>query len=225
MATGKYVGEGFDFPRLNTLFLAHPISWKGTLAQYAGRLHREYEGKQDVLIYDYIDIRVPFFESMYQKRLKGYASIGYSIRNDEMLNSLFPTIDLIYNGLNFERPFISDLVQCKRSIIVSCPKVKANSYSKISDRLIELVSNGREIVVYTNEENNETTRLKQHGIDVVSNTHLSLQAAIIDKNLIWYGSVKILGFHYAEDNLIRFKNPEIATSLLASLPTRSETNN
>ena len=225
VATGKYVGEGFDCPRLNTLFLAHPISWKGTLAQYAGRLHREYEGKQDVLIYDYIDIRVPFFESMYQKRLKGYASIGYSIRNDEMLNSLFPTIDLIYNGLNFERPFISDLVQCKRSIIVSCPKVKANSYSKISDRLIELVSNGREIVVYTNEENNETTRLKQHGIDVVSNTHLSLHAAIIDKNLIWYGSVKILGFHYAEDNLIRFKNPEIATSLLASLPTRSETNN
>ena len=225
VATGKYVGEGFDCPRLNTLFLAHPISWKGTLAQYAGRLHREYEGKQDVLIYDYIDIRVPFFESMYQKRLKGYASIGYSIRNDEMLNSLFPTIDLIYNGLNFERPFISDLVQCKRSIIVSCPKVKANSYSKISDRLIELVSNGREIVVYTNEENNETTRLKQHGIDVVSNTHLSLHAAIIDKNLIWYGSVKILGFHYAEDNLIRFKNPEIATSLLASLPTRSEKNN
>ena len=225
VATGKYVGEGFDCPRLNTLFLAHPISWKGTLAQYAGRLHREYEGKQDVLIYDYIDIRVPFFESMYQKRLKGYASIGYSIRNDEMLNSLFPTIDLIYNGLNFERPFISDLAQCKRSIIVSCPKVKANSYSKISDRLIDLVSNGREIVVYTNEENNETTRLKQHGIDVVSNTHLSLHAAIIDKNLIWYGSVKILGFHYAEDNLIRFKNPEIATSLLASLPTRSETNN
>lgn len=213
VATGKYVGEGFDCPRLNTLFLAHPISWKGTLAQYAGRLHREYEGKQDVLIYDYIDIRVPFFESMYQKRLKGYASIGYSIRNDEILNSLFPTIDLIYNGLNFERPFISDLAQCKRSIIVSCPKVKANSYSKISDRLIDLVSIGREIVLYTREENNETTRLKQHGIDVVSNTHLSLHAAIIDKNLIWYGSVKILGFHSAEDNLIRFKNPEIATSL------------
>ena len=213
VATGKYVGEGFDCPRLNTLFLAHPISWKGTLAQYAGRLHREYEGKQDVLIYDYIDIRVPFFESMYHKRLKGYASIGYSIRNDELLNSLFPTIDLIYNGLNFEQPFISDLAQCKRSIIVSCPKVKANNYSKISDRLVDLVSIGREIVLYTREENDETARLKQHGIDVVSNAHFSLHAAIIDKNLIWYGSVKILGFHSAEDNLIRFKNPEIATSL------------
>jgi len=56
VATGKYVGEGFDYPRLDTLFLVSPISWKGRLQQYAGRLHRECEGKKDVRIYDYIDI-------------------------------------------------------------------------------------------------------------------------------------------------------------------------
>ena len=59
VATGKYVSEGFDLPRLDTLFLAMPVSWKGTLAQYAGRLHRSYEAKQEVLIYDYVDFRVP----------------------------------------------------------------------------------------------------------------------------------------------------------------------
>ena len=217
VATGKYVGEGFDCPRLNTLFLALPISWKGNLAQYAGRLHREFEGKQDVQIYDYIDLRVPFCESMYFKRLKGYASVGYRIRNDKLLDSLTPTTDLIYDGLNFERPFISDLTLCKNSIIISCPIVKTNRYSQIAERLIDLVSNGIEIVVYTKEENENTVSLEQNGIDVIINKDLSLHAAIIDKSLIWYGSVNILGYHSGEDNLIRFKNPEIATSLLESI--------
>lgn len=77
VATGKYVGEGFDYPRLDTLFLTMPIAWKGNVEQYAGRLHREYEGKSEVCIYDYVDIRVPLCDSMYRKRLKGYARAGY----------------------------------------------------------------------------------------------------------------------------------------------------
>jgi superfamily II DNA or RNA helicase len=82
VATGRYVGEGFDLPRLDTLFLAMPVSWKGTLAQYAGRLHRNYEGKQEVLIYDYVDIHVPMLDKMYQKRLKDKKNSRevYSIR-------------------------------------------------------------------------------------------------------------------------------------------------
>ena len=135
----------------------------------------------------------------------------------EIFYSLLPTTDLIYDGLNFERPFISDLAQCKHSIVISCPKIRTNRYSQIAERLIDLVSNGIEIVVYTKEENDDTVRLKQHGIDVIRNEHLSLHAAIIDKSLIWYGSVNILGYHSGEDNLIRFKNPEIATSLLESI--------
>lgn len=77
VATGKYVGEGFDYPRLNTLFLTMPIAWKGNVEQYAGRLHREYEGKSEVVIYDYVDIHISLCDSMYRKRLKGYAAAGY----------------------------------------------------------------------------------------------------------------------------------------------------
>ena len=73
VATGKYVGEGFDYPRLDTLFLALPVSWKGIIAQYAGRLHREYPGKKEVRIYDYIDIRVPMCDVMYKRRQRGWA--------------------------------------------------------------------------------------------------------------------------------------------------------
>ncbi len=79
LATGKYLGEGIDLPFLDTLFLTFPVSWRGTLSQYAGRLHRDYHGKEEVLIYDYADLNVPVLSRMHNKRLKGYAALGYSV--------------------------------------------------------------------------------------------------------------------------------------------------
>jgi superfamily II DNA or RNA helicase len=78
LATGRYIGEGFDAPRLDTLFLTLPVSWQGTLIQYAGRLHRVHPGKRDVQIYDYVDLAVPMLAAMFKKRLRGYRSIGYA---------------------------------------------------------------------------------------------------------------------------------------------------
>jgi superfamily II DNA or RNA helicase len=83
LATGSYIGEGFDDARLDTLFLAMPISWKGTLQQYVGRLHRLHDGKRFVQVYDYVDNSVPMLARMYERRLKGYAAIGYVIERDE----------------------------------------------------------------------------------------------------------------------------------------------
>ncbi len=78
LATGRYIGEGFDDPRLDTLFLALPVSWKGTLVQYTGRLHRLHPGKCDVRIFDYVDREVPMLLRMFEKRLRGYRAIGYA---------------------------------------------------------------------------------------------------------------------------------------------------
>ena len=82
VATGRYLGEGFDEARLNTLFLTMPISWKGTLAQYAGRLHRVHHSKKEVLIYDYVDTQVKMLTRMYERRLNGYKLLGYEVKND-----------------------------------------------------------------------------------------------------------------------------------------------
>ena len=82
LATGSYIGEGFDDARLDTLFLAMPISWKGTLQQYVGRLHRLHDGKKVVEVYDYIDADVTMLARMYSRRLKGYAEMGYKIISD-----------------------------------------------------------------------------------------------------------------------------------------------
>jgi len=79
VATGRYLGEGFDDTRLDTLFLTLPISWRGTLIQYAGRLHRLNEEKKRVIIYDYVDFEVPVVARMYAKRRSGYKSIGYEV--------------------------------------------------------------------------------------------------------------------------------------------------
>ena len=79
LSTGRYLGEGFDDPRLDTLFLTLPISWRGTLAQYAGRLHREYDQKKEVVIYDYLDENVPMLVRMWEKRRRGYSGLGYEL--------------------------------------------------------------------------------------------------------------------------------------------------
>jgi superfamily II DNA or RNA helicase len=81
LATGSYIGEGFDDARLDTLFLAMPISWKGTLQQYVGRLHRLHDAKRVVRVYDYVDSNVLMLARMYARRLKGYSAIGYRICN------------------------------------------------------------------------------------------------------------------------------------------------
>jgi len=82
LATGSYIGEGFDDSRLDTLFLTTPISWRGTLQQYVGRLHRMHEGKKVVRVFDYVDAHVPMLARMYEKRLKGYRALGYELESD-----------------------------------------------------------------------------------------------------------------------------------------------
>ncbi len=98
VATGRYVGEGFDDPRLDTLFLAMPLAWKGTLVQYAGRLHRLHPGKTEVRIVDYVDRNVPVLQRMSEKRLRTYRAIGYT-RTESLLSDAehVPELEVEYD--------------------------------------------------------------------------------------------------------------------------------
>ena len=78
LATGRYIGEGFDLAKLDTLFLTMPVSWKGVLTQYAGRLNRLHADKKEVIVYDYVDGNIPMLSRMHKRRLSGYHSIGYT---------------------------------------------------------------------------------------------------------------------------------------------------
>ena len=93
------IGEGFDFPRLDTLIMATPVLFRSVVEQYTGRLNRNYAGKKDVIVFDYVDSHIPMFERMYGKRLKAYKQIGYEICADWIVKSrkqmLFLTVKII----------------------------------------------------------------------------------------------------------------------------------
>lgn len=213
VATGKYIGEGFDYPRLDTLFLALPISWKGNIAQYAGRLHRDYDGKDEVRIYDYVDIRVPLCDSMYRKRLRGYASVGYGVPKPTGGNNVSKQ-ELIYDGQTFSEPFRQNLLAAKHSIVISCQKIKFKYTPRLLSLLRELMTNGIKVVVCIKEQGYSENELRENGIEVQCNKNLSVQCAIIDKNTVWYGSINFFGYNTEENNVMRIVDSAIANELL-----------
>lgn len=174
VATGKYVGEGFDYPRLNTLFLTMPIAWKGNVEQYAGRLHREYEGKSEVVIYDYVDIHIPLCDSMYRKRLKGYAAAGYGKDAVTIVSDNKPR-NLIYERNNYEMAFRNDLANAKHSVIIAVPKVKFKYRPAIMSILSNILHNGIDVAIRIKEEGANEMELANVGIDVVCNNVQTLQ--------------------------------------------------
>ena len=225
VATGKYVGEGFDYPRLDTLFLALPISWKGLVAQYAGRLHRENEGKKDVRIYDYIDIHEPVCDSMYRKRLKGYASIGYKtiIKGQPTLFDNVNDIEFsinegqIFNGKTYFRPYKTDLGTAKHSIVLSSPKLYNAERNSLVEYLMNLSSQGIEVLVLTHTANEQTEYLQRKGLSVKIIPTLSLCTTIIDKTIVWYGAINALGYTSEEDNVIKVTDNNLADELTNAL--------
>lgn len=146
VATGKYVGEGFDYPQLDTLFLALPIAWKGKVAQYVGRLHRNYEGKTEVQVYDYVDIHIPVLERMYQKRVKSYSAIGYKTK---LLSNTNATPDLIYDGKSFYQGFCNDLQSACSEILIVSPFMRKNRIVGILKQLTPAIENGVRVTVVT----------------------------------------------------------------------------
>ncbi len=123
IAIGQYIGEGFNLPRLDSLMLTVPISFAGNVEQYVGRLHRNYEGKTAVWVYDYVDIHIHMLESMYQKRLTTYRKIGYSIRGELRTSDEFSDEPRsIFNGEEFFTVFWKDVGTATQSVVISSPR-------------------------------------------------------------------------------------------------------
>ena len=219
VATGKYVGEGFDYPRLDTLFLALPVSWKGIIAQYAGRLHREYPGKKEVRVYDYIDIRVSMCDVMYKRRLRGYASVGYQIKSNTPMDLFNENHNVIFNGHTYQSEFFKDLLQAKHSVVISATKLWFSKHSPVLDILKNLLVRGVEVVTFVKSNSEKEERLKETGLSIRVNDSLAIDVAIIDKTLIWYGSINYLGYNTDENNAIHIYDSALAENVLEVLYT------
>ena len=218
IATGKYVGEGFDYPRLDTLFLASPIAWKGILAQYAGRLHREYPNKQCVMIYDYVDVHIPVLERMYHKRLNGYAQIGYKTLP---AHNQPDKISMIYDVNSFEPVIKNDFAEAKKEILIVSPYLRKKRTDAILEWLQEPLQADVSITVITRpaESYNDRKQIQecieslQTSVAVISKPNIHQKFIIIDNRLVWYGSINLLSYGSSEESMMRLESRELAGEL------------
>jgi len=225
VATGKYIGEGFDEPRLDTLFLAMPISWKGTLQQYAGRLHRLFENKDEVKIYDYVDINVRMLERMYHKRLSGYAAIGYKAKGESIAAE---SIDIIFNKTTFSPVYSNDILNAVREILIISPFVTRKRTMQMLHDLRIAMQNGAKVIIVTRpatDFNNKDVQTVQStldllidsGVSVVLKPNIHQKFAIIDQKVVWYGSINLLSYGSAEESIMRLDSANIANELVKSI--------
>jgi superfamily II DNA or RNA helicase len=228
IATGKYIGEGFDEARLDTLFLAMPISWKGTLQQYAGRLHRLFENKSEVQIYDYADIHVRMLEKMYNKRLAGYASIGYKAKAESFADE---SVDIIFDNNNFLQVYKNDLVNAAREIVIVSPFVTKRRAMQMLELMSVALDQKVEVTIITRPANDFKDKpaleevlglLKAAGVNLVCKSNIHQKFAVIDQKIVWYGSVNLLSFGRAEESIMRLNSSNIASELIRSINYQAE---
>ena len=223
IATGQKIGEGFDFPRLDTLMLAAPVSFDGRLEQYVGRLHRDYEGKKYVVVYDYIDAHLKVFEKMYSKRLRTYKRLGYSLISNTTLDK--QVANAIYDSGNYIDIFEQDIVEAEKRIIISSPNIVQERIDRIIYITKQQVEAGCKIIVITidpekmsfgsiNDYNEMINQMKVSGIQVVIKDEVDEHFAVIDEELVWHGGMNLLGKEDVWDNLIRIKSAVVAEELM-----------
>jgi phosphatidylserine/phosphatidylglycerophosphate/cardiolipin synthase-like enzyme len=225
VVTGHFIGEGFDEPRLDTLFLAMPISWKGTLQQYAGRLHRLFKTKKEVRIYDYVDIQVKMLERMYQKRLNGYASMGYKAKG-ELATDTPP--DIIFDKDNFLPVFNQDVVVAKKEIVVVSPFVRKRRTQQMMQHLNVAIGGHVHVTVVTRPKKDFPEKdhiamqrildlLTDNGVSVVFKTNIHQKFAVMDQKVVCYGSINLLSYGSAQESIMRIESPNIANELIKSI--------
>ena len=233
VATGKLIGEGLDFPRLDTLIMATPVAGESVLTQYAGRLNRDYEKKEDVMIYDYIDILVPQFDKMYRKRLAAYKKIGYQICAVPALEK--HKAHVVFDIDNYQTVFEEDLKRAGKEITISSPGLSKKKIQVLGRLLKERQVAGVQVTVMTWKMDFEKygkpdyratliEDMRALGFYVVLSENIQDRFAIIDGDIVWYGSLDFLGKEDAEDNLMRVESREAAEELLAISASREDQN-
>ena len=222
LATGQYIGEGFNCSRLDTLFLAMPIAWDGNVEQYTGRLNRSYEGKDKVTVVDYVDHHIDMFANMYNKRLRTYRRIGYELVQGAENK---PTEEFFFDKDTYYKSFRNDYIGAHNEIIISSPYVSSAGVERLirdglsndnKSMLIKLITYSPEH--YTDDIKGRIevlhNKLVTAGIELQYSERISSKYAIIDREIIWYGSMNLVSTIKEDDDEMRIVNKDIAKALL-----------
>ena len=223
VGTGSLLGEGFDFPRLDTLFMATPVSGENVVEQYVGRLNRDYEGKENVIVYDYVDSHIPKFDKMYAARLKAYKKIGYELCVN--MDGEKQKANAIYDIENYAEKYWRDLEEARSSVIVSSPRLNNQKVNRIITALGKRQELGVKVTVVTWHPDSYKygrddirmelmERLRRAGFEIRLVEESCEHYAVIDHEIVWYGSMNLLSKEDVEDNLMRVCSKDIAAELL-----------
>lgn len=223
VGTGSLLGEGFDFPRLDTLFMATPVSGENVVEQYVGRLNRDYDGKENVIVYDYVDSHIPKFDKMYAARLKAYKKIGYELCVN--MDGEKQKVNAIYDIENYEEIYWRDLEEAKSAVIVSSPRLNNQKVNRIISSLGNRQELGVKVTIVTwhpdaykygrdDVRMELMERLRKAGFEIRLVEESCEHYAVIDNEIVWYGSMNLLSKEDVEDNLMRVCSREIAAELL-----------
>lgn len=224
VATESLLGEGFDLSYLDTLLIATPISWDGSITQQAGRLHRSHEGKRRVEIFDYVDLSIPMLARMYQKRLKTYAKLGYEVYAAKDASQA--EANILIDSSHFLETLNKDIVNATKNVFIAAPYASSACLTKLKDSLTSSMTRGIciEIIVASTPRDDAKAVFAEMGIGYSVKTEGRLCAAVIDEETVWYGTIPLLAFPKKEDCSIRFKNSEVAAELLDEIQRRGEPN-
>ena len=222
VATESLLGEGFDLSYLDTLLIATPISWDGSITQQAGRLHRSHEGKQRVEIFDYVDLPIPMLARMYQKRLKTYAKLGYEVfaANDNKRADR----NILVRSAEAVESLADDIASATKSIFIAAPYASATCLAKLAAALTSATARGisLEVSIASTPRDDVKAIFAEMNVDYSIKAEGRLCASVIDEKIVWYGTVPLLAFPKKEDCSIRFKNSEVAAELLSEIQRRDE---
>ena len=223
VGTGSLLGEGFDFPRLDTLFMATPVSGENVVEQYVGRLNRDYDGKKNVIVYDYVDSHIPKFDKMYAARLKAYKKIGYELCVN--MDGEKQKANAIYDIENYAEIYWRDLEEAKSAVIVSSPRLNNQKVNRIISVLGKRCESGVKVTIVTwhpdaykygrdDTRMELMERLRKAGFEIRLVEETCEHYAVVDNEIVWYGSMNLLSKEDAEDNLMRVCSKDIAAELL-----------
>lgn len=208
LSTGKYIGEGFDLPQLDTLILAAPFSWKNNLIQYAGRIHRNYKDKSLVRIFDYVDIHVPYLEKMFQKRQVAYRKMDYRVIEGEEKQ-------FVYVDSRYENILREDLAGERQECMLILPYVHQ---TKLMNFLKEFRISQIEICIPETVANKAwLDQLKSKKIKVsFTQSKIVTPILLVNKTIVWYGAMPLLG-KVDEMTILRLESASIVSEIVAGL--------
>ena len=191
IATSQLIGEGFDLPSLNTMFITMPISFEGRLSQYVGRLHRDYENQDLVEVYDYVDINVKLLQNMFQKRLKTYKKEGYKVIEN---NDIVQFDQAIFDKANYEYYLHLSMTHAKKNIVIFANDCKLYRIQRLYSFLISLLAKGIKVYVCINKDYNQDMLIYLEGVCTkILYTKSYINAVMIDEEELWSGSSSYLG--------------------------------